>query len=93
MPYFLLKEHLQPIFFQNIVKLLGLIFLQLFFKLPKSNLQKSDFSCKSVMPPNTHMALSWRTAECLCRGGGGDSEQPWEIRCHVSLTERGKIPF
>ncbi len=31
----------------------------------KSNFQKSALSCKSVIPPNTHIAESCKTAECL----------------------------
>ncbi len=37
----------------------------LFADLLKSNFQKSALSWRSVIPPNTHIAESCRTAECL----------------------------
>jgi len=56
--------------------------------LPKSNLQKSDLSCRSIMPPKIHMALSCKTAECLWRGGGQSKAPPCDTRCQVSLAEK-----
>ena len=37
--------------------------------IPKSNLQQSDLSWRSLMPPNTHMESPWTTAEWWCLGG------------------------
>ena len=43
------------------------------------------------MPPKTHMALSWSTAECRWRSGGGDSApDPCDTKCHVSLPAKQK---
>ena len=52
----------------NLLKLVILIYLKknlLKLNLLKSNFQKSALSCRSVIPPNTHIAESWSTAECL----------------------------
>ena len=55
----------------------------------KSKRQKSDLSWRSVIPPKTHMAESWRTEEWRWRGGGEPpSEPPWDTKCQVSLAER-----
>ena len=63
----------------------GLDLRDLHFRETKSNLHRSDFSWRSVMPPKIQRPLSWRTAVCLCLAEG-HSEPPWEIKCHVSLS-------
>ena len=43
--------------------------------LPVSHLQKSALSCRSVIPPYTHIASSCSMDECLWRAGG---RSPWQ---------------
>ena len=56
-------------------------------------LARPDFSWRSVIPPNTHMALSWRTAEWRCRAGGGVSDPPWDTKCQVSLPKKNNKSY
>ena len=55
------------------------------FPLPVSHLQKSALSCRSVMPPYTHMASSCSIDECLWRAGGRSPWQPALDLPHVPM--------